>query len=156
MAQKGYRFRKEFADLEGKDRYDMNVKNCRMCGRIFNYVAGPFLCQACREKMEVKFQEVKEYIRSNPGATIPEVSEKCDVDASQIRQWLREERLELAENSAIMLYCESCGAPIRSGRYCEKCKLDTTRGFRDILNQNKPKAPEPLRSDDAKSRMRFL
>ena len=36
-----------------------------MCGHIFNYVAGPFLCPHCREKMEAKFQEVKEYIRNN-------------------------------------------------------------------------------------------
>ena len=134
----------------------MNIKNCRMCGRIFNYVAGPFYCQACREKMEGKFQEVKEYIRDNPGVTIPEVAETCDVDPAQIRQWLREERLELAESSSILLNCENCGASIRSGRYCEKCKLDTTRGFKEILNQNAPKMPEHKRQQDTKSKMRFL
>lgn len=134
----------------------MNVKNCRICGRIFNYVAGPYYCPICREKLEAKFQEVKEYIRANPGVTIPEVSEACDVDAAQIRQWLREDRLELAENSPIYLNCESCGAPIRSGRYCEKCKLDTTRGFLDILNQNKPKAPERKKQEPENAKMRFL
>ena len=41
-----------------------------MCGHIFNYVAGPILCPHCREKMEAKFQEVKEYIRANPGVEI--------------------------------------------------------------------------------------
>ena len=50
-----------------------------MCGHIFNYVAGPFLCPHCREKMEAKFQEVKEYIRNNPGVSIQDVSENCDV-----------------------------------------------------------------------------
>ena len=35
----------------------MNVRNCRHCGRIFNYVAGPIMCPACREKMEEKLLE---------------------------------------------------------------------------------------------------
>ena len=95
-----------------------------MCGHIFNYVAGPILCPHCREKMEAKFQEVKEYIRSNPGVGIQDVAENCDVEPSQIQQWLREERLELTEGSAIYLQCEKCGAPIRSGRFCEKCKYE--------------------------------
>lgn len=116
------------------------------------------MCQVCKDKQEEKFQEVKEYIRANPGVTIPEVSEKCDVESSQIRQWLREERLELADNSPILLNCESCGAPIRSGRFCEKCKLNTTRGFNDILNQNKPKAHAVKKQEPANTnaKMRFL
>ena len=134
----------------------MNVRNCRMCGRIFNYVAGNVLCQVCREKMEKKFQEVKEYIREHPGVGIPEVSEACDVEPSQIRQWLRDERLELAEDSAIYLSCEGCGASIRCGRFCEKCKMNTTRDLKDVLNQNKPKAPERKSTDSTSARMRFL
>ena len=135
----------------------MNVRNCRMCGRIFNYVAGPILCQVCREKMEAKFQEVKEYIRSNPGVGISEVSQACDVEPSQVRQWLRDERLEVTEDSAIFLSCEGCGAAIRSGRFCEKCKMNVTRGFNDVLKENRPKEPE-LRKKDTRdpAKMRFL
>ncbi len=40
----------------------MNVRNCRKCGNLFNYVSGPPICMACREKLEEKFQEVKKYI----------------------------------------------------------------------------------------------
>ena len=87
----------------------MNVRNCRGCGRLFNYISGPSLCPACREKLEEKFQQVKEYIRENPGVGIREVSEACEVETSQINQWLREERLELTEDSPLMLSCESCG-----------------------------------------------
>lgn len=135
----------------------MNIKNCRSCGRIFNYVAGPFICPVCRDGMEKKFQIVKEYIRENPGVTIPQVSEECDVEQSQIRQWLREERLELAENSPIFLNCEGCGATIRCGRFCEKCKVNTTRGFKEVLKQNRPKEPELKKhTPDANGKMRFL
>ena len=134
----------------------MNIRNCKVCGRIFNYVSGPVLCQACRESLEGKFQEVKEYIRSHPGVGISAVSKACDVDPAQIRQWLRDERLEVTEDSPIFLTCEICGASIRSGRYCDKCKFDMTKGFKKIIESNKPKPlkKEPVDHDNA--RMRFL
>lgn len=133
----------------------MNVRNCRNCGRIFNYVAGIPLCQPCKEKMEEKFQEVKEYIRANPGVGIPEVSEACDVEAAQIRQWLKDDRLELAENSGIFLNCEKCGASIRSGRFCDKCKANMTSDLKSVLKSNKP-APQPSKKDKESPKMRFL
>lgn len=135
----------------------MNIKNCRMCGRIFNYVVGPFVCQVCREGLEEKFQTVKEYVRENPGVTIPEVAEACDVEPSQIRQWLREERLQLAENSPIFLNCDGCGALIRCGRYCDKCKGETTKGLQNILNQNKVQtAMQNKPHDPTNPKMRYL
>ncbi|MBQ2804067.1 MAG: flagellar protein [Lachnospiraceae bacterium] len=137
----------------------MNVRNCRQCGRIFNYVAGPFLCQVCREKMELKFQEVKEYIRENPGVSIPQVSEACDVEPSQIRQWLREERLEVTEDSAIFLNCDGCGMPIRCGKYCDKCKGNLASGLKNVLHENEARkasaSPKNSGSSD-NPRMRFL
>ncbi|MCR5756027.1 MAG: flagellar protein [Acetatifactor sp.] len=134
----------------------MDIRNCRGCGRIFNYVAGALLCQSCRDKMEVKFQEVKEYIRANPGVSMTEVSEACDVEPTQIQQWLREERLEVTEASAIYLSCEGCGANIRSGRYCDKCKATMTNGFRNVMRQSAPvQAPTP-KNEKENPRMRFL
>ena len=78
----------------------MNARNCRKCGKLFNYVSGPPICMACREALEAKFQEVKEYIRNNVHATIPEVAEACDVSQTQIQAWLQDERLQLAEGSS--------------------------------------------------------
>ncbi len=136
----------------------MNVRNCRLCGRIYNYVTGPNVCPSCREGMEAKFQEVKEYIRAHKGCGIQEVSENCDVDAAQIRQWLREDRLEVTEDSAIFLSCESCGAPIRSGRFCEKCVANMSRGFNEVLGAgHKQAAPKQTsHKDDEGPKMRFL
>ncbi|MDR2044764.1 MAG: flagellar protein [Clostridium sp.] len=134
----------------------MNVKNCKLCGRIFNYIGGPPTCPKCREKMEEKFQEVKGYIREHPGVGITDVAEACEVDPGQIRQWLREERLELTESSASVLVCETCGAPIRSGRFCEKCKNRTANDLQELIDANKPK-PQPKKGNDKESpRMRFL
>ncbi len=134
----------------------MNVRNCRKCGRLFNYITGYQMCPACKEALETKFQEVKEYVRDHKGASIDEVAEACDVEQGMIRQWLREERLELAEDSGIMLSCDGCGAMIRSGKFCLKCKNNLANGFSSVLSGRAP-VEEPLikqRSKDAK--MRFL
>lgn len=136
----------------------MNVRNCRNCGRIFNYMTGPILCAACKEELEAKFQEVKEYIREHKGVGIQQVSEECGVSTNQIHQWLREERLELVEGSAISLQCETCGAPIASGRYCEKCKREVASGFQNVLNGAqgaRPAEPGSARDKD-NPKMRFL
>lgn len=134
----------------------MNVRNCRSCGRLFNYVAGTPLCPVCRDKLEEKFQIVKEYIRDNPGVGMQQVSEECDVEMSVIQQWLREERLEVTENSAIYLNCESCGQPIRSGRFCDKCKTGMMNGFRQAMGGNNPAPAQPAKPDRDNPRMRFL
>lgn len=134
----------------------MNVKNCRTCGRLFNYVSGPRICPSCREALEAKFQEVKEYIRENNGAGINEIAEACDVEVSQIHQWLRESRLELAPDSPITLACENCGAPIRSGRFCDKCTNAVAQGFQSVLDANAPKPQLKKTAEKDNPKMRFL
>jgi len=87
----------------------MGVRNCRKCGRVFNYFSGLPICAACKEGMEKKFQDVKKFIRENPHADMKEIAESCEVEVQQIHQWVREERLEFTEDSPIKLPCESCG-----------------------------------------------
>ena len=134
----------------------MNARNCRKCGRLFNYAMGPIMCQQCRDALEGKFKEVKDYIQKHPACGIQEVSRECDVETSQIQQWLREERLEFTADSMVQLNCEGCGAPIRSGRYCDSCKTSMTNGFNQILRQAAP--PPPTVSKDPKDspKMRYL
>ena len=136
----------------------MNVRNCRICGKIFNYLSGAPVCPACRENMEAKFQEVKEYIRENRGVGIAEVAEACDVDPGQIRQWLREDRLEVTEDSAVFLNCESCGAPIRSGKLCDKCKQNMAKSLDDMVKSSRPEPAKPKKpsGDEQGAKMRFL
>ena len=134
----------------------MDVRTCKYCRRIYNYLSGPNICPGCREKLEEKFQEVKAYIQDNKGVGMHEVSEACDVEVAQIRQWLREERLELTENSAIVLSCESCGAPIRCGRFCEKCKGALVNSMQSVMKSNAPEAPMIKKKEKDSAKMRFL
>lgn len=133
----------------------MDVRNCRKCGRVFNYIAGPPFCQACREVYEAEFNRVKDYVRENPRAKIEEIAEACEVTSQQIIQWIRQERLSFSDDSPIGLSCEGCGAIIRSGRFCDKCKLNISRGF-DVLRQNKTEQNSSNSGSTNNPRMRFL
>lgn len=132
----------------------MDVRNCKGCGRLFNYVNGPSLCQACKNALEEKFQEVKAYLDKKPHATIAEVSEGVDISTKQIKQWIREERLSLLNAGADGIACEMCGAPICTGRFCDKCKKSMMDTFSGTLG--KPAAQETPKKRDGKDRMRFL
>ena len=133
----------------------MNVRNCRKCGKLFNYAMGPIICPQCRDELEEKFKQVKAYISEHNGCGIQEVARECEVEVSQIQQWLREERLQFSEDSMVQLTCESCGTTIRSGRFCEKCKNEMANGFSNAI---RPTAPPPVEKKETKEapRMRFL
>ena len=124
----------------------MNVRNCRRCGKMFNFFAGEAICPACKEAAEAKFQEVKKFVSDNKQASIPEIVENCGVDQKQIQQWIREERLFFADDSPVKINCEICGCQIATGRYCDKCKKDTANVF-----NNASKRPVPPPSDNTGS-----
>lgn len=132
----------------------MEVRNCKGCGRLFNYMSGAPLCEVCRKELEEKFQEVKAYLEESPHATIAQVSEAMDVSTRQIKQWIREERLSLSTAGADGIVCEQCGAPICTGRFCDKCRVNMANTFAGALD--KPKMPEIKKRERDGNRMRFL
>ena len=133
----------------------MNVRNCRKCRRLFNYVMGPILCGKCREEEEEIFQGVKKYVREHVNCGIQEVSEECDVSVAQIRQWLREERLVLSDESPMGINCERCGKMIKSGKYCEECKAELANNFNAAMGKKGTFVP-PKQDNRSGARMRFL
>ncbi len=108
----------------------MELMNCRNCKRLFNYVTGEKICPACRDLLEEKFEEVKNYIRDNPGANINKVADDCETTVKQIKKWVREARLTFADDSLVGLECERCGKMIHCGRFCKDC----AGGLEDAMN----------------------
>jgi hypothetical protein len=124
----------------------MEVRACKNCRRLFNYIYGPELCPDCITMVkwdsgaqqgesnkpglkplvleeEKKLEQVKDYIMANPNATITKISEVNDVSASKLFEWIREERLEFSDNSEYAWFeCAKCGTKIKSGVYCNRCK----------------------------------
>lgn len=132
----------------------MNVSNCKSCGRLFNVISNTRICPDCQRKLEEKFQEVKEYLKENPFANIDVLSKECDVSVKQIKEWVREERLVFAEGSMDGIECEQCGKLIRTGKYCDECKVKITNNLRQGINA--PTKAEPVKKERERDRMRFL
>ncbi|MBQ3061735.1 MAG: flagellar protein [Lachnospiraceae bacterium] len=100
----------------------MEVRNCRICGNLFNYVMGAQHCPLCKANLDKVFEQVKEFLYENKGATIAQVCQNIDVSKRQIEQWVREERLTFATAEGSGVTCKRCAKPIMSGTYCESCK----------------------------------
>lgn len=137
----------------------MDVRNCRQCGRLFNYVGGQYrnLCPSCSSKLEDKFMEVKEYIEDHKDAQMNQISQDCDVSTRQLEQWIREERLRFSDDSPIGISCEMCGATIKSGRFCDNCKGALASQFDNVYHKE-PERPamEAKKAAYDRARMRFL
>jgi flagellar operon protein (TIGR03826 family) len=132
----------------------MDVRNCRGCGRLFNYLGGTPLCPACVKELDEKFTVVKQYIYDNPAASVQQVAEDNDVSVQQLKKWVREERLCFSENSVVGLECENCGTMIRTGRFCPQCKDKIAN---TLNNAYEKPAPIPVQQPKSpKDKMRFL
>lgn len=132
----------------------MNVSNCKSCGRLFNVISSTRICPNCQQKLEEKFQEVKKYLSENPFANIDTLSQECDVSVKQLKEWVREERLVFAEGSMDGVECAQCGKLIRTGKYCDECKVKITNNLRSGITA--PVKKDPVKKDPEKDRMRFL
>lgn len=131
----------------------MEVKVCRSCKRIFQYVAGPEICHECREAEEELFQKVKAYLKEHPGANTYEINQETGISAKLVEKFLRQGRLEVAPDSVLALGCERCGKKITTGRYCNECANEVTNQLNEVkrmlLNPDKE-------SQDTSPRMRYL
>lgn len=121
----------------------MKVRNCKECGKLFQYDGISKLCYRCRKKDDEDFRKVKEYLYENPKETITVVSEETQVPEDKILRYLREGKLEIVgENPGILLDCESCGKSIRTGRYCEQCARALEKGFKGDDEREKERKPQ--------------
>jgi len=124
-----------------------DVRNCKRCGRVYNYIGGPPLCPVCRDEDEQEYKRVKEYLYEYPGATMTQVSTELNVSVEKIKRFLKEGRLEIVNDDPnFILQCEMCGKSIKTGRYCNACERELTSGFKKISDSFRPRRDDtPLR-----------
>ena len=133
----------------------MEACNCKICKRLFNHIGGPHICPQCKDKLELKFQEVKQYIYEHKNTSITEVSEEMDVPVAMIKKWVREERLMLTDAMG-ELECENCGTAIKTGRFCEACKKKMAGKLESVYAKEEKPHLEEKTTRDKQARMRFL
>ena len=134
---------------------NMDIRNCRRCGRIYKYDGFP-ICPNCRMEDEKDFDKVKEYLDEYPMATVNDVSKDTEVPVSKIMDFLRQGRLELTDENNIFLECEKCGKPIKTGRFCDKCAFELEQEMKGAVVQ--PKKPEIKKEPKnyGKEELRFI
>ena len=133
----------------------MDIRNCKGCGKLFNYYGSTTpMCAQCMKALDDKYEQVKRYIYDNPRASINEVAQEMDVTIQQLQRWIREERLSFSEESLVGLECESCGAMIRTGRFCLNCKAKMKNDFSSAIA--KPEVKKQVPTKDSQAKMRYL
>ena len=123
----------------------MDVRNCKGCSRLFNYIGGQQLCPECLKALDVKFDEVREYVYDHPHAGMQQVATENDVSVAQIKRWIREERLAFSEDAQVGLACDGCGKMIRTGRFCEACKAKYVNEFSAFTKPKEEPAAKPVK-----------
>jgi len=134
----------------------MDVRNCKKCRKLFNYIGGQPICPACLADLEDEFQKVKVYLRENPKATMVMIAEDNEVSVQQIKQWIREERLSFTDDSPVAIECENCGTMIRTGRYCKQCKDKIANNMNEAIKKPTAILAKDKKPTREKERMRFL
>jgi type II secretory ATPase GspE/PulE/Tfp pilus assembly ATPase PilB-like protein len=97
-----------------------NLISCRVCGVIMVKLARD-TCSKCFQKEEELFQKVKNFLRSNPGSTVPEVARAVDCSEAQVQYFVRTGRLERV-GVKVSHPCQICQKTIMDGMICPECK----------------------------------
>ncbi|KUO71132.1 MAG: hypothetical protein APF77_23770 [Clostridia bacterium BRH_c25] len=75
----------------------MSVKNCPICGRIFEDGGVNEVCASCFIENENEIRKVKDYLYENPNNSIAEVSEATGISIRKLKRFLQNERLVSVE-----------------------------------------------------------
>ncbi|HHW68303.1 MAG: hypothetical protein PWP07_852 [Epulopiscium sp.] len=130
----------------------MKTVSCARCGKLYEYNGISDYCPICMQYDEAIFQKIKEYLNEHPKATVIQVATDLDIPVKMIKKYLREGRLEIVEAENFFLNCEKCGAPIKTGRYCDKCARDFDSGVKRITNE----AATNIHNRKYSEKMRYL
>ncbi len=134
-----------------------DVRNCKRCGKIYNYIGGPPICPICKEQDEADFKRVKDYLYKNPGVTLSEVSTVLGISVERIKMYLKEGRLEIINDEGNMiLECESCGKAIKTGRLCNDCATGLSREFKSTASKLNDKVSQAEADAKRAIAMRYL
>ena len=114
----------------------MTIRNCKRCGKIFQYDGVHKICKNCRVQEEQDFEKVKEFLKENPNSSINVVSEETGVEKKTIIEFIKNDRL-IAEDLEIdvTIRCQRCGKEIKHGKYCDKCISDMKNEIESVTKK---------------------
>lgn len=125
----------------------IDYKFCKMCKRMLPVSYKGEYCGDCEDLL--LFDRVRDFVRSHE-VNEYQLAEYFDIPLRQVKQWIREGRMEYKERSQKNLmhsYCVHCGARVDFGSLCPKCLK--------LLNGS-PKGYGLVLSKEEESKMRFI
>jgi hypothetical protein len=93
---------------------------------------------------EENYRLVRDFVKENPNVSVEVAVAATGVSEEQVREYLRQGRLDAAEFSGEILNCSRCGKPIQTGLYCVLCLNELS----DSLKGNSPKTRDKSAKDD--------
>ena len=119
----------------------MKITQCVYCKMPFQSY-GSDTCLTCLSHMDECFIKVRDFLDEYPNADMYTVSEVTEVSVKMIMHLLKEERLLISDENVgnILLICESCKRPIKTGRLCESCRESLVKTMREKVG-SAPVAP---------------
>ncbi|HYE81364.1 MAG TPA: hypothetical protein VEG39_04250 [Clostridia bacterium] len=79
----------------------MSVRNCPVCGRIFEDMEAQEVCASCFPEYENELRKVKDYLCKHPNSSAWEVSEETGVSINKLKRYLQNERLVISEKTSL-------------------------------------------------------
>lgn len=96
---------------------------CQCCGGKLSQVArGTYRCVDCGQEEYDSYQKVRNYLDKEGPRSVTQIMRATGVPRKTIEYFFKDERLEIPAASTIRFACERCGAPIRTGTLCDRCK----------------------------------
>lgn len=124
------------------------ISNCPSCGKIY-VDTGLRMCRDCYEKEQEAETVVSSYVRENPNSTIREICEATGVKEKIVMRMLRAGRF-IESGINISYPCESCGAPIKRGKLCDKCSGHIMRQVQEHGQKQAGGSLPPRRSSESR------
>ena len=109
---------------------------CEICGGDLAQVhVGTYKCVSCGYLNYDSFQKIRNFLAEHGAGNVYEISNATGVSRKVVEYFLLEEKLEITESSSVRLMCQKCGALIKSGRLCDKCKQSEDKyGYKKIIH----------------------
>lgn len=116
-----------------------NVRTCKYCGRLFNYIGNP-LCPDCVQSMHEAERKIRDYLYANVGADVKQISEGTELDERTVLHLLKEGILTASSGAGVSnaLKCDMCGKPISHGKMCDGCRASLGKTLNSVLPEKGP------------------
>lgn len=113
-----------------------NYKHCKFCGKTLPVSFKGDYCPGCVE--HELFQNVKQFIREN-NINEHQVALYFDIPVAQVKQWIKEGRIEYKETGEQIISsirCQNCGVSVQFGTLCTKCLHSVGKNLQGVYNSN--------------------